>query len=129
MKRYRFDRAGIIVLAAGPRARPWATPSDHRLTRTGNVFLSCTSLAAAPLRDALGDLLEGSCRALESSEQPAALGTSDLQLPLVDSLMASEQKLEDRISEAAAGGLTLETWGVVLFVFGLVCATYGSVIS
>lgn len=48
---------------------------------------------------------------------------------VVDRLTASEQRLEERISEAAAGALTLETWGVMLFVLGVAFTTYGSLIS
>lgn len=44
-------------------------------------------------------------------------------------LATSEQRLEERISEAAAGALTLETWGVALFILGVAFTTYGGVIS
>lgn len=48
---------------------------------------------------------------------------------VVDRLTASEQRLEERISEAAAGALTLETWGVTSFILGVAFTTYGSLIS
>jgi len=37
--------------------------------------------------------------------------------------------LEQRITEAAAGGLQLETWGVGLFAFGVVLASAGSIMT
>lgn len=48
---------------------------------------------------------------------------------VADRLSASERRLEERISEAAAGALTLETWGVALFVLGVACTTYGGLVS
>jgi hypothetical protein len=39
------------------------------------------------------------------------------------------QALEDRIREAAAGGLKLQARGAVLFMFGLIFATWGNLIS
>ena len=56
------------------------------------TFLSCTTSVAAPLREALGGLLEGSCRALKSSEQPAALRTLSLELSQVSRLNQAAQE-------------------------------------
>lgn len=48
---------------------------------------------------------------------------------LQDSLRESEEKLTRRVSEAATNGLTLETWGVFLFVIGVVLTAWGGVIA
>jgi hypothetical protein len=48
---------------------------------------------------------------------------------LRETLGASERKLEERINEAAANGLTLETRGVVLFALGVVLSTWGGLIG
>jgi hypothetical protein len=42
---------------------------------------------------------------------------------------ATRQLLEGRISEAAAGGLRLEAWGVLLFAFGIVFGLWGNLIA
>jgi hypothetical protein len=42
-------------------------------------------------------------------------------------LTTTEQQLEQRISEAAAGGITLEAWGVLSFAVGVVLTTVGGI--
>jgi hypothetical protein len=55
----------------------------RRSSSVHDTFLSCTTLVAAPPRNAFGRLLESSSRALESPKQPTALGTSCLELALM----------------------------------------------
>jgi hypothetical protein len=44
-------------------------------------------------------------------------------------LSESEQKLRERIGEAAANGLTLESWGVLFFIIGVALTTWGGLIA
>jgi enterochelin esterase-like enzyme len=48
---------------------------------------------------------------------------------VLDSVKLTEDKLEKAISRAAAGGLALETWGVLLFFIGVVLNTWGALVS
>jgi hypothetical protein len=48
---------------------------------------------------------------------------------LQDALSESERELTERICGAASNGLTLESWGVFLFIIGVVLTTWGGVIA
>jgi hypothetical protein len=48
---------------------------------------------------------------------------------LRDALSESERELTKRIREAAANGLTLESWGVASFILGVALTTWGGLIA
>ena len=120
-----------------------------RLRKPKTVYASGTSTAtaSASARGRVGFGFQGSlddrvARLQEIAQRHEDM-VSDLQGDVQDEraerkrgdedaanrLVASEQRLEKRISEAAAGAVTLETWGVVLFILGVVFTTYGGIIS
>jgi hypothetical protein len=48
---------------------------------------------------------------------------------LAQRVTEAEERLSERVKEAATGGLERETWGVVLFALGLILQVWGSILA
>jgi hypothetical protein len=68
--------------------------------------------------DQLEDQIEAEKKGREEGHQALAQRVTEV-----------EGRLSERVKEAATGGLERETWGVMLFAFGLVLQVWGSILA
>lgn len=111
--------AGEISLAGGfARAKvtpgPWTDVDiDERIERLKKMFMALDDRV-----DRLEDRLAAEAKARADSDAAQAAAVE-----------RESQELSERISQAAAGGLSLETWGVAFFALGIVLSTVGNLIA